>query len=83
MTKIESGIKFVRSNIDQQVMEIERTQKKIQGLLDQLNDDFSLDIAERISKESNRLPRLFAELEGLNNQLNMLLILNKEAEQND
>lgn len=50
MTKIESGIKFVRSNIDQQVMEIERTQKKIQGLLDQLN---------------------------------MLLILNKEAEQND
>lgn len=83
MTKIESGIKFVRSNIDQQVMEIERTQKKIQGVLDQLNDDFSLDIAERISKESNRLPRLFAELEGLNNQLNMLLILNKEAEQND
>lgn len=86
MTKMEKRIESMNTVIYQQVMEIERTQKEIHRLLNQLNDDFSLDVAQAISNESNRLTRLFAELEGLKyQQVDMLRTYCslKEAEQND
>lgn len=85
MTKMEKRIESMNFKIDQQVLEIDRTQKEVQRLLNRLNEDFSLDVAQAMSNESNRLLRLFAELEGLNNQLGMLRIWaeEEEAEQND
>ena len=49
-------------------------------MLDQLNDDFSLDVAQRMSNESNKLVTSIAELEGKKNQLEMMKIWAEEEE---
>ena len=83
MTKMEKRIESMNTEIEIMEMAIKENKKNIQRLLDQLNDDFSLDVAQQMSNESNKLAMSIAELEGKKNQLEMMKIWAEEEEQND
>lgn len=80
MTKMEERIESMNTEIEMMEEAIKEIKKKIQRLLDQLNDDFSLDVAQRMSNESNKLVTSIAELEGKKNQLEMMKIWAEEEE---
>lgn len=83
MTKMEKRIESMNTEIEMMEMAIKENKKNIQRLLDQLNDGFSLDVAQQMSNESNKLATSIAELEGKKNQLEMMKIWAEEEEQND
>ena len=78
MTKMEKRIENMNTEIEMMENAIKGIKKNIQSLLDQLNDDFSLDVAQRMSNESNKLATSIAELEGKKNQLEMMKIWAEE-----
>lgn len=80
MTKMEKRIESMNTEIEMMENAIKGIKKNIQRLLDQLNDDFSLDVAQRMSNESNKLTASIAELEGKKNQLGMMKIWAEEEE---
>ena len=83
MTKMEKRIESMNTEIEIMKKAIKGIKKNIQSLLDQLNDGFSLDVAQQMSNESNKLTMPIAELEGKKNQLEMMKIWAEEEEQND
>ena len=83
MTKMEKRIESMNTEIEIMEKAIKGIKKNIQSLLDQLNDGFSLDVAQQMSNESNKLTMSIAELEGKKNQLEMMKIWAEEEEQND
>lgn len=80
MTKMEKRIESMNTEIEMMEMAIRENKKNIQSLLDQLNDGFSLDVAQQMSNESNKLATSIAELEGKKNQLEMMKIWAEEEE---
>lgn len=80
MTKMEKRIESMNTEIEMMENAIKGIKKNIQRLLNQLNDDFSLDVAQRMSNESNKLATSIAELEGKKNQLEMMKIWAEEEE---
>lgn len=83
MTKMEKRIESMNTELEIMKKAIKGIKKNIQSLLDQLNDGFSLDVAQQMSNESNKLTMPIAELEGKKNQLEMMKIWAEEEEQND